>query len=107
MLNQIDKTCLCKYGSVKVRCHGGCIVNYMYSHLPTLLTDKPDSVLLHIPTNDCVWKTSDQVQLEIINLKENIKKILSSCTVTISQPTIRTDDAKADNMIRKVKEQTN
>ena len=100
LLNQIDETRLCKYGDVEVRCHGGCIVNCMYFHLPTLLTDKPDCILLHISTNDCVWKTSDQVLLEIINLKEYIEKILPLCTVIISQPTIRTDDAKADNIIR-------
>ena len=100
MLNQIDETRLCKYVDVKVRCHEGCIVNCMYVHLPTLLTDKPDCVLLHISSDDCVWKTSDQVLLEIINLKEYIKKILPSCTVINSQPTIRTDDGKADNIIR-------
>ena len=42
MLNQLDETHLCKYGDVKVRSRGGCIANRMYSHLPTLLTDKPD-----------------------------------------------------------------
>ena len=46
MLNQIDETRLCKYGEVKVRCHEGCTVDCMYSHLPALLCDKPDYVVL-------------------------------------------------------------
>ena len=99
MLNQIDESRLCKYSEVKVRCHGGCTVNCMYSHLPALLCDKPDYVVLHISTNDCVSKTSDEVLLEIVNLIEYIEKSLPSCTVVVSQPTLRTEDAKADKII--------
>ena len=99
MLNQIDETRLRKYGDVHVRCHGGCTVSCMYSHLPTLLCDKPDCILLHISTNDCVSETSDQALMEIINLTEHMEKILPTCTVVVSQPTLRTDNVKANNII--------
>ena len=37
--------------------------------------------------------------MEIINLTEHIEKILPTCTVIVSQPTLRTDNVKANNII--------
>ena len=81
-------------------CHGGCTIECMHSHLKKLSQCKPEYVLLHIGTNNCVNSTSDEVLNKLKHLKEDIEKRLPSCTVYISLPTIRTDNTQANTIIR-------
>ena len=81
-------------------CHGGCTIECMHSHLKKLSQCKPEYVLLHIGTNNCVNSTSDEVLNKLKHLKEDIEKRLPSCIVYISLPTIRTDNTQANTIIR-------
>ena len=96
MLNRIDEKRLSSaHLRVKVRSHGGCKIKCMYTHLPEMFKDKPNYVLLHIGTNDCTDKTSDEVLRELTNLVEYIKKVLPTTIVILSLPTVRADNARA------------
>ena len=96
MLNQIDETRLSKHFDVKVRCHGGCTIKCMYTHLPDMFKLKPEYVILHIGSNDCPNKTSDEIIRELNNLIAYIQRTLPSSKITYSLPTVRTDCSKAE-----------
>ena len=53
MLNQIDENRLSRIFDVKVRCHGGCTIKCMYTHLPEMFKLKPYFILLSVGSNDC------------------------------------------------------
>ena len=75
MLNRIDENRLCKdIYDIKLQCHGGCTVQCMYTHLPWAFKQLPEYMLLHIGTNDCLRKTSDEVITEIMKLKDTLEK---------------------------------
>ena len=69
MLNQINGEKLSKTKEVTVMSCGGCTVKCMYTHLPKVFIMNPKHIVLHIGTNDCTKKTSDQVLEELTNLK--------------------------------------
>ena len=100
MLNQMDEGRLSKKYDVKVRCHGNCTIECMYSHLPSMIKLKPEYIILHIGTNDCTSNTSDEVLKELVTLTEYIKYVLPSSSLIISLPTVRTDNMTA-NQVRK------
>ena len=75
MLNQMDEKRLCRGNiEVKMQCHGGCTTRCMFSHLPDVFKVKPAYILLHIGSNDCSTKTSDEVLNEFKLLTDYIKK---------------------------------
>ena len=92
MLNQIDETRLSKKCDVMVRCHGGCTIQCMYTHLADIIEAKPDYIMLHIGTNNCTNKTSDEVIRELNKLTECIKCVLPKTELIISLPTVRLDN---------------
>ena len=101
MLNTLDdKRMSNKNCNVKIQCHGGCTVQCMYSHLPWAVKQTPDHIILHIGTNDCTRKTSDEVIKEILTLKEHIKMLLPSCKIWTSLPTMRTDSTRPNVIIK-------
>ena len=100
MLNQMDEKRLSRENiKVIVKCHGGCTVRCMYTHLPEMFSLKPDYVLLHIGSNDCggkkTGKTSDEVLQEIKKLADFISWNLPRTKLIISQPIIRADSSVA------------
>ena len=102
MLNQMDENRLSRSNiKVKVQCHGGCTVKCMYTHLPEMFRTKPDYVLLHIGSNDCMSKTSDEVINEIKQLIQYITKTLSCVTIILSLPIVRTDNVRV-SVIQKI-----
>ena len=100
MLNQINGEKLSRKKDVKVFSCGGCTVKCMYTHLPDVFALQPEHIILHIGTNDCILKTSDQVLNELNSLKSYIEKVLPSCNVIISMPTIRADNPRANTIIK-------
>ena len=101
MLNQIDAERLShKRYEVKVECHGGATIESMYTLLGKVMAYKPENVLLHIGTNDCIRNTSDEVIKGLKRLKDFIQKMLPFSKIHISLPTIRTDNSKASAIIR-------
>ena len=108
MLNQMDGQRLSNDRfEVKVMSHSGCKIRCMYTHLPAIFKDKPDYILMHIGSNDCVDKTSCEVLRDLKKLVEYIKYMLPLVTVIISLPTVRTDSTRSNavqqNLVRKLK----
>ena len=106
MLNQMDEARLNRGNiKVKVRCHGGCTVRCMYSHLPDMFKHRPDFVLLHIGSNDCAGtgKISDDVLKEITRLAEYISWNLPNTKLILSLPTIRADNSVANAIQQNLK----
>ena len=59
--------------------------------------------MLHIGTNDCTNKTSDVVLNEITKLVHHIEIALPNSKIILSLPTMRTDNNKANVIIRNQK----
>ena len=99
MLNQMEEKRLSRGDiQVKVRCHGGCTIKCMYTHLPEMFALKPDFVLLHIGSNDCskeAVKTSDEVLQEFKKLAEFISWNLPCTKLILSLPIVRRDSSVA------------
>ena len=100
MLNQIDEKRLSKSKDIKVKCHGGCTTKCMYRHLPEVSKLKPKYIILHIGTNDCIEKTSDEVLREIIKLKKYIENASPTSIVIISTPIMRADNSTANQIVQ-------
>ena len=60
-----------------------------------LISSKPDLILLHIGSNDCVSKTSDEVLRELDTLLDHLKILLPKTTVILSLPLVRNDNSTA------------
>ena len=84
----LDEKRLSKNNKAKVRCFPGATINNMFYYLTTLLEKKPDYIILHVSTN-AITKTSDIILNELMALKSHIENTLPSCTVIISEPTIK------------------
>ena len=103
MFNQIDEKRLnvSKDVKVKVKSYGGCTINRLYKHLPEVLSLRPKYIVIHIGTNDCIQKTSDQVIREMMNLKRYIENALTT-TVIFSTPITRSDNTTANQIVQNV-----
>ena len=73
----------------------GASANYMYHYLRLLLQKYPNTIILHVHTNNCVNESFRVVLDKILNLKTFIQNYLPECKVTISNINNRTDDGKA------------
>ena len=100
MLNQLKAKKLSNQYEVKVRYHGGCTVTCMYTHVPEMIELKPEFIILHVGTNDCVNKTSDEVLTELCDLERYIQKSLPSSKIIFSLPIIRADSSTANKIIK-------
>ena len=100
----LDEKRLSKNNKAKVRCFPGATINNMFYYLKPLLQKKPDYIILHVSTNDVITKTSDIILNELMELQSHIENTLPSCTVIISEPTIRLDIAKASLTIKQINE---
>ena len=74
----------------------------MYWYLHPLLTKEPDYILLHVGTNDCSTKSSNEILDDLLKIKHHIETILPKCTVILSQPIIRTDVPAAAKTINEL-----
>ena len=102
MLNKIDERRLSKHMNVKVRCFPGSTIQDMYNYLAPLLRKQPSYLILHVSTNNCTIKQLDVIVNELLHLKRFIEMQLPSCTVVLSEPTIRTDNIAAANCVKEV-----
>ena len=93
-------TRLSKKYDVTVDCRGGCTIKGMYTRISSMIALKPDYIILHVGSNDCTNKTSDDVLRELECLLEFIRKVLPCSQVIISQPIVRADNIKANQIIK-------
>lgn len=102
MFNQIDEKRLSKQYNVKLRAFSGASTDDMYWYLEPLLAKEPDYILLHVGTNSCFTKSSDEILDDLLKIKHHIETILPNCVVILSQPIIRTDNQIAAKTINEL-----
>ena len=101
MLCGIVENRLRKY-KIKVRPFPGALVDDMYDYLRPLLKKNPANIILHIGSNDAPSKSADEIAIEIENLKSFIQNILPDVKLYISCPILRTDNARANTVLREL-----
>ena len=74
----------------------------MYDYLRPLLKKNPTNIILHIGSNDAPSKSADEIAIEIENLKIFIQNILPDVKLYISCPILRTDNARANTVLREL-----
>ena len=95
MISGINEKRLSKKYPVNVRPFPGASANDMHQYLEPLLQKCPDTVILHVGTNNCVNESSRVVLDKIFNLKSFIQKSLPQYKVIIPNVINRTEDGKA------------
>ena len=83
----------------KVRVFPGAHVSDFYHYLEPLMEKRPAKLIIHAGTNDAVEKNYNEILNELLQLKFYINKRFPSCFVTISCPTLHTDNWKARNTL--------
>ena len=84
-----------KKHQVKVRCCRGTTVEDMFDYVKPILKRKPDSVVLHVGTNNARDMTSRNILDKLLQLKTAVFHSGENCKVISSQPMTRVDDGKA------------
>ena len=79
----------------KVRAFPGSIVHDFYNYAITLLEKRLSYVILMAGTNDLINKSSQEILVEMLQLRTFIESNCPDCKVAISCPTDRFDAAKA------------
>ena len=99
MLGGIEESKMKRY-RVKVRSNPGACVDDLYDYIAPLLKKKPKYIILHVGTNDSVFKPAKHIYEEIMNLKNYIGQVLPDSVVYVSCPTMRIDSASANRIIK-------
>ena len=89
---------------VKVRGFPGARIKDFYSYLLPLLDKNPSNIILMAGSNDSIDKSSEELLVELLNLKKWISDKLPGVKITISCPTIRNDNQKARLTILRLRE---
>ena len=72
------------------------------NHLVLDLKKEQDNIIIHIGTNDSLYKTEDFKYKEMVNAKKTINRFHPDCKhIAISSPTVRTDKKKMNNILKK------
>ena len=89
---------------VSVRSFSGSKTEDMKDYIKPLIRKKPDTIILHIGTNDIKdhTKSAEVVAAEILNLGFQIKDNLPYTKICISGITVRKDKAAIQNKIKEV-----
>ena len=105
MISGIDQQRLSVKGRIiKVRSFPGSTINDKYDYIKPLLKKNPDSVILHVGTNDAPNSTSRTILDNMLSLKSFTEKTLSQSKVCISNLVKRTDNGKATLTVNEVNE---
>ena len=98
MIQGVDENRMSKKLTVKVRPNRGATTRDMYDHLNALLRKKPTYLILHVGSNDAsnAKITSDELYDRLIQLKTYAEKKVPGMQVTLSCPTMRTDNGLAN-----------
>ena len=104
-MSNLDEKKLSRHMNVKVRSFPGSSITDMYSYLRPLLIKEPKYLLLHVSANNVNKNTiSDIIINNILRLNHYVESKLPKCVVYISSPTVRTDNLKANNILKNVTE---
>ena len=75
---------------------------YNLNILKPLLKKKPCNIILHIGSNDAQTKTSEEITVELENLKRYIEETLPTVRLFLSCPVVRCDNAQANATLRQL-----
>ena len=107
MISVVDEKRLSKKDPVKVCPFPRASANYMHHYLRSLLQKCPDTIILHVGTNNCGSESSHVVLHKILNLETFIQSSLPHCKIIISNVINRTDDGKASLTVKNISTQLN
>ena len=74
----------------------------MFDYVKPILKRKPDSVVLHVGTNNARDMTSRNILDKLLQLKTAVLDSDENCKVILSQPMTRVDNDKAGFTISKL-----
>ena len=87
---------------IKVRFFPGAKTEDLMFHLIPNLKKNPDNIIIHIGTNDAPYKNENVLYEELKQIKDLIIDHHPDCkNIFISCPIVRTDNKKANNVLKK------
>ena len=102
IISGINEKCFEGPNYLKVRSFPGATITDMKDYLKPLLRKNPTTLILHVGTNDASngKENADKIFNDLLELKNEIMRTLPSCHVTISIPTLRKDNMKANGKVK-------
>ena len=92
ILNGVIERNLSNDQSVKVTKFPGATVDDLRHHVLPIIRKQPKYIIIHAGTNDAVKFTSRDILNKLLQLKSLIQGKLPDAEITISTPTLRSDD---------------
>ena len=102
ILNGVIERNLSNDRSVKVRKFPGATVDDLRHHALPIIRKQPKYLIIHAGTNDAVKFTSRDILNKLLQLKSFIQEKLPDAEITISTPTLRSDNGKAALTVRQL-----
>ena len=84
-----------KYNSVKVRIFRGATIDDMKDFIKPYLKRLPDTIILHVGTNNCIDETSRNIFNKLLSLKHFIQTELPNTKIIFSNVMDRSDNSIA------------
>ena len=100
ILNGVIERNLSNDRSVKVRKFPGATVDDLRHHALPIIRKQPKYLIIHAGTNDAVKFTSRDILNKLLQLKSFIQEKLPDAEITISTPTLRSDNGKTALTVR-------
>ncbi|CAB4008485.1 Hypothetical predicted protein [Paramuricea clavata] len=89
--------------NVGVKCFPGATVGDMSDYIKPVLRRTPDTVILHVGTNNATNKEASQIVNDIDKLCQEVKEIDPNVEIILSELTNREDNAKAKTTVQELK----
>ena len=102
ILNNVQENRIGRSRCVKVRAFPGAKIEDMYDYLTPLLKKGPDTIILHVGSNNSTSEDASAIVDKLLILKQHILTILPNCVICLSTPTIRFDNPRAGFILRQV-----
>ena len=100
ILNGVIERNLSNDRSVKIRKFPGATVDDLRHHALSIIRKQPKSLIIQAGTNDAVKFTSRDILYKLPQLKSFIQEKLPDAEITISTPTLKSDNGEAALTVR-------
>ena len=100
ILNGLIEENISKQHNVKIRKFPRTTVDDLIYHIHPILRNQPKHIIINIGTNNATRSTSREILDKLLKLKALIKETLPGTEITISKPTIRSDNGKGALTVR-------
>ena len=81
--------------SSQIKRFPGSTVDDLSHHIIPIIRKKPPNMIKHIGTNGAPSSTSREIQDSLLKLKALVNEKLPQCKVSLSTPTLKTDNGKS------------